>query len=89
MQNQLAAGYWMNMASLGSEEPGQTPGQTPRWLILVAADQKELYDHLSKALRDDPVIEVVLDRRKNPGRVPAWLREQLRSQGAAVIPKQP
>ena len=85
MQNQLAAGYWMNMASLGSEEAGQTP----RWLILVAADQKELYDHLSKALRDDPVIEVVLDRRKNPGRVPAWLREQLRSQGAAVIPKQP
>ena len=75
----------MNMAKLGSD----TPYGTARWLILVAANQKELYDHLREALRGDHLIEVALDRRKNPARTPAWLREQLRLQGAVVIPKQP
>jgi hypothetical protein len=71
-------------APLGSEAPR---GIT-RWLILVAADQVELYEHLREALRDDQVVEVALERRKNPGRIPAWLREHLRSHGAVVIPKQ-
>ena len=75
----------MDLASSGSD---QLKG-TARWLILVAADQQELYDHLREALRDDYLFEVALDRRKNPARTPAWLREQLRLQGAVVIPKEP
>ncbi|HXJ78573.1 MAG TPA: hypothetical protein VMS64_07825 [Candidatus Methylomirabilis sp.] len=72
------------MADLDSE----APNGTARWLILVAAEQAELYAHLREALRGDKLIEVVLDRRKNPARTPAWLREQLRLQGAALIPRQ-
>jgi hypothetical protein len=65
------------------------PEKPARWLILVAANQRELYDHLREALEGDQFIEVVLDRRKNPGRSPGWLREQLRLQGAVVIPRPP
>jgi hypothetical protein len=65
------------------------PKRAARWLILVAGNQRELYEHLREVLEGDQVIEVVLDRRKNPGRTPAWLREQLRLQGAVVIPREP
>jgi hypothetical protein len=69
---------------MGSEKPKGAA----RWLILVAADQRELYDHLREVLEGDQLIEVVLDRRRNPGRSPGWLREQLRLQGAVVIPRE-
>ncbi len=61
----------------------------PRWIVLVAADQVDLYEHLRHAFRADRQVEVRLDRRRNPRRNPPWVIERLRTHGAAVIRKDP
>jgi hypothetical protein len=71
------------MAPSGSEAPR---GIT-RWLIVVAADERDLYEHLREIFEGDRLVEVVLDCRQDPERTPAWLRERLRSHGAVVIPR--
>jgi hypothetical protein len=57
----------------------------PRWIVLVAAGQLDLYEHLRHAFRADRQVEVTLDRRSNPRRNPPWVIERLRTHGAAVI----
>jgi hypothetical protein len=57
----------------------------PRWIVLVAASQADLYQHLRHAFRADRQVEVMLDRRSNPRRNPPWVIERLRTHGAAVI----
>lgn len=72
------------MATSGSE----APKVNTRWLILVAADQRELYEHLREVFESDQLVEVVLDRRTNQRRTPEWLVRSLRERGAVVIPTQ-
>jgi hypothetical protein len=61
------------------------PERARRWIILVARDQPDLYAHLKSAFTGDHKVEVVLDRRENDSRNPAWVNERLRSQGAVII----
>jgi anti-sigma factor RsiW len=72
------------MATSGSE----APKANARWLILVAADQRELYEHLQEVFEADRLVKVVLDRRTDERRTPEWLRRSLRERGAVVIPAQ-
>lgn len=61
------------------------PRRDYQWVILVAPDQADLYSHLRDALRGDPKVQVIRDRRKNDSRNPAWVNERLRTHGAVVI----
>ena len=56
-----------------------------RWVVLVARDQAELYTHLRDALRSDPKVQVIEDRRENDSRNPGWINERLLTHGAVVI----
>ena len=63
----------------------KAPRRDYQWVILVAPDQADLYSHLRDALRSDPKVQVIRDRRKNDSRNPAWVNERLRAHGAVVI----
>ncbi len=66
--------------------PGSdAPKPKTRWVILVAADQRELYEHLREIFEADKMVEVVLDRRTNQRRTPEWLLTSLRDRGVVVI----
>ena len=56
-----------------------------QWIVLVARDQPALHAHLTRAFCRDQKVEIVLDRRKDNRRNPAWLEDRLRLQGAAVL----
>jgi len=61
------------------------PGAKPRWIVLVARDQPDLFAHLQRAFARDPKVAVVADRRKDYARNLPGLEERLRIHGAAVI----
>jgi len=48
----------------------QAADRPRRWIILVAAGQEDLYEHLCGALRADEQVEVIMDRRRDHGRNP-------------------
>ena len=76
----------------GSEqEPSRpaTPGQAARWLILVAREEIDLYEHLVIAFARDDKVRVLLDRRKDDSRNPPGMEDRLRTHGAAVIRRRP
>ncbi len=77
----------MNDTADRSPGPNQSPidPHRPRWIVLVAASQLDLYEHLRHAFRADVQVEVMLDRRSNLRRNPPWVIERLRTHGAAVI----
>jgi len=58
-----------------------------RWIVLVAAGQEDLYEHLCGALRADEQVEVIMDRRSDHARNPSWVNGRLLTHGAAVIRK--
>jgi hypothetical protein len=72
---------------MGKERPAgaNAPRRDYQWVILVARDQSDLYAHLRDALRGDPKVQVMLDRRDNDSRNQPWVNERLRSHGAVVI----
>jgi len=62
------------------------PWSSPaRWIILVARDQSDLYEHLVTAFRGDKQVEVVMDRRTDPRRDSSTVVADLRTRGAVVI----
>lgn len=77
----------LTSAGMTEESPSRAkaPLREYRWVILVARDQAELYEHLRAALRGDPKVRVTLDRRENDSRNPPWVNERLRTHGAVVI----
>jgi len=58
---------------------------TAQWLILVAKDQPDLYNHLVRAFSRDDKVQILLDRRRDYSRNPPGMEERLRIHGAAVI----
>ena len=63
----------------------RTRTESVQWIVLVARDQPALHAHLTRAFSRDQKVEIVLDRRKDDRRNPAWLEDRLRAQGAAVL----
>jgi len=61
---------------------------TPRWVILIARGEDELYEHLRDAFGHDPQVEVMIDRRKDLRRNAPGVGESLRAHGVAVIRRQ-
>ena len=57
-----------------------------RWVILVAREETELYEHLRAAFRGDPKVRVVLDRRADDSRNSPRVNERLRNARVVVIP---
>jgi hypothetical protein len=55
------------------------------WIIIVARDQPDLFEHLIRAFSRDEKVEVVLDRRRGLSRNPPEMADRLRTQGAAVV----
>jgi len=60
----------------------------PRWIILVARGEDELYEHLRDAFGHDELVEVIMDRRKDLRRNPRGVGESLRVRGVAIIRRQ-
>ncbi len=85
MASRLHPRYRASMTTSGPE----APKAITRWLILVAADQRELYEHLREAFEGDALVEVTLERRKDPRRTAAWLLKELRARGVVIIPRRP
>ena len=77
----------LSSVGMAMEHPSgaKAPRRNYQWVILVAQDQADLYEHLRDALRRDPKVQVVRDRRENDSRNPAWVNERLRTHGAVVI----
>jgi hypothetical protein len=77
----------LGSGSMGKERPAgaKAPRRDYQWVILVARDQSGLFTHLRDALRGDPKVQVILDRRANDSRNPPWVNERLRTHGAVVI----
>lgn len=67
------------------ESPDAQPPQAARWVILVGREHAELYEHLCRAFCGDTKVRVVLDRRTDELRNPAWVTEQLRKDGVVII----
>lgn len=77
----------LTSGGMAKEQPSgvKAPRRDYQWVILVARDQADLYRHLRDALRSDPKVQVMLDRRKDDSRNPEWINERLRTHGAVVI----
>jgi len=56
-----------------------------QWIILVARDQPDLYEHLERAFSHDDKVAVVMDRRRDYSRNRPGLESRLRTHGAAVV----
>ena len=67
----------------------QPPKPASRWVILVARGEEDLYEHLRRAFESDSQVELVMDRRMDTQRSPAWVIERLRTHGVAVIRRRP
>jgi hypothetical protein len=63
----------------------KAPRRDCRWVVLVAGDEVGVYSHLRDALRNDPKVQVILDRHENHSRNPEWVNERLRAHEAVVI----
>jgi len=79
-----AAWLWSRVTTEEPPRP-EVPASRARWVILVARDQPELFEHLRSAFARDDKVEVVLDRRRDYSRNPPGLEDRLRSHGAAVV----
>src|SRR5262249_6865943 len=55
------------------------------WIVVVARDQPDLFEHLERSFRGDPKVQVILDRRKDFVRNPPGVAQRLRIHGAAVV----
>ena len=68
------------------EAPGSEPlAKGPRWLVIVARRDRDLYEHLARAFLGDDKVRVVLDRRGDERRNPPAMNERLRHGGVAVV----
>jgi hypothetical protein len=56
-----------------------------RWVILVAREHADLYQHLRRAFQSDAKVQVLLDRREDESRNPPWVNAQLRKEGVVLI----
>lgn len=65
------------------------PRRATRWVLLVRKGQDAVYEHLRHIFHTDTQVEVVMDRRKDPRRNPAWVSDRLRTQEVAVIRRGP
>ncbi len=82
----LAAPAGYTPAGSGAEwSELRTSGDNPRWVILVARDQPDLFAHMVRAFGRDRKVEVIIDRRKDYARNPPGMEDRLRTHGAAVI----
>jgi hypothetical protein len=61
------------------------PPRGAHWVILVAREHAELYEHLCRAFFGDAKVQVALDRRGDESRNPGWVKEQLRKDGVVII----
>lgn len=61
------------------------PVGAARWVILVAREHAELYEHLRRAFANDAKVQVLLDRREDESRNPPWVNAQLRKEGVVLI----
>jgi hypothetical protein len=66
-------------------QPAAGGNDSALWLILVARDQADLYNHLVHAFSRDDKVQILLDRRRDHSRNPPGMEERLRIHGAAVI----
>jgi hypothetical protein len=57
-----------------------------RWVILVAREEDELYEHLRAAFAGDPKVRVVLDRRTDEARNSPRINERLHTARVVIIP---
>jgi hypothetical protein len=67
------------------EHPAVSSADSPKWLILVARDQPDLFGHLVRAFSRDDKVQILVDRRKDYSRNPPGMEERLRIHGAAVV----
>jgi CheY-like chemotaxis protein len=63
------------------------PRRSDRWILLVRKGQDDVYEHLRRTFQTDTQVEVVMDRRQDSGRNPAWISDRLQTQEVAVIRK--
>jgi hypothetical protein len=56
-----------------------------RWVILVAREHADLFEHLCRAFAGDAKVQVMLDRREDESRNPQWVNDQLRKEGVVLI----
>ena len=56
-----------------------------RWVILVAREHADLYEHLRRAFASDVKVQVLMDRREDEARNPPWVNDQLRKEGVVLI----
>ena len=82
-----AGSIWPQSSAGPSSGPAKS-GDKIRWIILVARDQPELFEHLTRAFANDDKVEVILDRRRNFRRNPPAMEERLRVHGAAIVRRQ-
>jgi len=76
----------LRLHSFSSMASSSTPRRSaPRWIILVAQGQGDLYEHLARAFQHDKRVEVVMDRRNDRRRDPPRVIDDLRMRGVAVI----
>jgi len=61
------------------------PFRFSRWIVLVARGDDALYEYLRDVFRADTNVEVVMDRRRDLRRSPAWIAELLRAHEGALI----
>ena len=74
------------MEPLLDPDQRQSNGQTAkRWLIVVAREQADLFDHLVQAFSRDGKVRVILDRRKDDSRNSPHVAHRLRTHGAVII----
>ena len=71
------------------ERSDSGPAEAARWVLLVAAEHAELFEHLRRAFSGDAKVEVVLDRRADPARTPEWVRRQLQKDGVVLLKVEP
>jgi hypothetical protein len=64
---------------------GRSSSPARRWVVLVARDESDLYEHLRRAFASDRKVQVVIDRRRDRSRNPTWVNDQLDVEGAVVI----
>jgi len=76
---------WSRPAPRAAARAGAETDDRAQWIILVARDQPDLYEHLDRAFAHDDKVQVIMDRRRDYSRNPPGLEERLRTHGAAVV----
>ena len=80
-----AAMVWSRPAPRDAPSARAEVDDAAQWIILVARDQPDLYEHLGRAFAHDAKVAVVRDRRRDYSRNPPGLEARLRTHGAAVV----